>query len=190
MIQVQIVNVYLTPKGEEFVVLLRGDADPRTLPISIGQLEAQSIAIRLYHIEFPRPLTHDLFKSAIERLGAKVTKVVIHDLVNNTFYGKLILESNGETMEIDSRPSDAIAIALRFEAPMFIEEKVLDEAGVIMPASDIPEAKKSPAGSVAPAEPLSTLDRLKLQLGAAIAEERYEEAARLRDEINKLSNSN
>jgi uncharacterized protein len=187
MIRVEIVNVFLTQKGDEFIILLRGSQDDRTLPISIGQLEAQSIAIHLYHVSFPRPLTHDLFKSALEQLGGKVSKVVISDLVDNTFFGRLFIEMKGETIEVDSRPSDAIALALRFAAPIFIEEKVLDEAGVIVPEEMVTEGKPKKEDE---STELSQLELLKQKLGQAIQEERYEDAARLRDELNKITKSN
>jgi uncharacterized protein len=189
MIRVEIANVFLTQKGDEFIVLLRSAEDERTLPISIGQLEAQSIAIQLYHVSFPRPLTHDLFKSAIERLGGKVSKVVINDLTDNTFYGRLFIEMKDETIEVDSRPSDALALALRFSAPIFVEEKVLEEAGVIMPA-EMKDENKPQEEPAEPARQLSPVEQLKRQLGKAILEERYEDAAHLRDEINKITKLN
>lgn len=197
MIPVDVINVFLTAKGDEFIILLKGTGDKRTLPVSIGQLEAQSIAKELYHASFPRPLTHDLFKSALEKLGCKVTKVIICDLIDNTFYARLFFENKGETMEIDSRPSDAIALALRFTAPIFVEEKVMDESGVILaheneaagkPGPDMPKQRKErPETEYRESTPLETL---KAKLVKAIREERYEDAARLRDEINKLTKSN
>jgi bifunctional DNase/RNase len=193
MIPVEVVNVFLTAKGEEFIVLLRGSGDNRTLPISIGQLEAQSIAKELYHASFPRPLTHDLFKSALERLGCKVVKAVVCDLIDNTFYARLFLESKGETIEIDSRPSDAIALALRFTAPIFVEEKVMNESGVIFAHEKNPDSMPDQAGKLLNRKErreTSPLEALKEKLLKAIREERYEDAAVLRDEINKLTKSN
>jgi uncharacterized protein len=190
MIRVDIVNVFLTAKGDEFIVLLKGAGDERTLPISIGQLEAQSIAIHLYHVSFPRPLTHDLFKSVLERFEGKVSKVVIGDLIDNTFYARLFCENKeGASVEIDSRPSDAIALALRFGAPVFVEEKVMDESGVVLPDEKTATAGMQNTKDAMPDES-SSLDALKAGLAKAIREERYEEAAKLRDEINKLTKSN
>jgi len=190
MIRVDIINVFLTEKGDEFIILMRGVGDERTLPVSIGQLEAQSIATQLYHVDFPRPLTHDLFKTALDRIGYKVSRVVISDLINSTFYARLFLEKEGETIEIDSRPSDAIALGLRFSAPIFVEEKVMDESGVILPENmktDSPQKKNGDAekGGVPP-QP----EGLSEQLSRAIREERYEDAAKLRDQLNNLSKSN
>ena len=190
MIRVDIINVFLTAKGDEFIILLRGPDDARTLPISIGQLEAQSIATQLYHVDFPRPLTHDLFKTTLDRTGFKVNKVVISDLIDSTFYARLFIEKNSELIEIDSRPSDAIALALRFSAPIFVEDKVMDESGVILPA-DInsqnvqkkKEEKEEKSDAVSP-------EGLNEQLLRAVREERYEDAAHLRDRLKNLSKSN
>jgi bifunctional DNase/RNase len=191
MLPVDIVNIFLTTKGDEFVILLRGSQDKRTLPISIGQLEAQSIFIQLYHYSFPRPLTHDLFKSVLERFGCKVVKVVISDIVDNTFYARLFIEKEGETVEMDSRPSDAIALAVRFAAPIFVEEAILEKSGIILPDELSGQAAPGPGVEQAgdETEP-PTLDALKAKLAKAIQEERYEDAARLRDAINKLTKSN
>jgi uncharacterized protein len=187
MISVDIVNVYLTAKGDEFIILLKGADDERTLPVSIGQLEAQSIAIQLYHVSFPRPLTHDLFKSVLERMESTVTKVVICDLIDNTFYARLFIKTKGEIIEVDSRPSDAIALALRFGAPLYVEEKVMNESGVIIPPEKQVERMQ---GKKEEHKESSSLETLKAELAKTIREERYENAATIRDEINKLTKSN
>jgi uncharacterized protein len=183
MIHVDIINVFLTEKGDEFIILLRGPEDARTLPISIGQLEAQSIATQLYHVDFPRPLTHDLFKTTLDRLGYKVNRVVISDLIDSTFYARLIIEKDGRMEEIDSRPSDAIALALRFSAPIYVEEKVMDGSGVILPEEENPKKGKGKAEPTSP-------EGLNEQLLRAVREERYEDAAHLRDKLRNLSKSN
>jgi uncharacterized protein len=191
MISVDIVNVFLTEKGDEYIVLLKGREDKRTLPISIGQLEAQSIAMELYHVSFPRPLTHDLFKSSLERLGCKVTKVIISDLIDNTFHARLFFQSKDDTVEIDSRPSDAIALALRFAAPVFVEDKVMDASGIMLPSA-LPNLQNStgrPDNGKETRE-VTPLEALKTKLAKAVREERYEEAAKLRDELGKLTKSN
>jgi bifunctional DNase/RNase len=191
MLPVDIVNIFLTTKGDEFVILLHGPGDQRTLPISIGQLEAQSIFIQLYHYSFPRPLTHDLFKSVLERFGGKVVRVEVTEIVDNTFYARLFIEKDGETIEMDSRPSDAIALAVRFSAPIFVAEAIMDKSGIILP--DELSGQTPPGSAAKPATEEAeapTLDSLKTQLARAIQEERYEDAARLRDAINKLTKSN
>jgi uncharacterized protein len=194
MISVEVANTFLVNMGKEFVILLRSSQDERSLPISIGQLEAQSIAIQLNQVPFPRPLTHDLFKSLLTDLGCKLTSVIICDLVDETFYARLTFDLNGKIYESDSRPSDAIALALRFTAPIFVEDKVMDEAGVIITEEtekedsilpDINETQENLTNKL-----LSPLESLQSQLQNAIQEERYEEAAHLRDEIGRMMKSN
>jgi len=188
MIKVEVANTFLVNMGKEFVILLRGSGDNRTLPISIGQLEAQSIAIQLNQIPFPRPLTHDLFKSVLTEMDCQVVRTEICNLVNETFYARLVLEMNGRKLEVDSRPSDAIALALRFTAPIYVEDRVMDEAGIIIPEeSHIEEEPKEVEEDLSNLSPVEALER---QLKKAIGDERYEEAARLRDEINKITKSN
>jgi hypothetical protein len=193
MLPVDIVNIFLTTKGDEFVILLRSAGDRRTLPISIGQLEAQSIFIKLYHYSFPRPLTHDLFKSVLERFGCKVVKVVISDIVDNTFFARLFIEKDGEVAETDSRPSDAIALAVRFSAPIFVEETIMEKSGIMFPEELVGQTAQTQESTVTQAaeetEP-PTLDALKAKLTKAVHEERYEDAAKLRDAIRKLTKSN
>ena len=190
MIQVEVANTFLVNMGKEFVILLRGSGDDRTLPISIGQLEAQSIAIQLNQIPFPRPLTHDLLKTVIDKLNCKLIRTEITDLVDETFYAKLIFQFKGEEMEVDSRPSDAIALALRSDAPIYVEEKVMDDAGVIIPEESTEEhipAQQEEEDINLEMTPLETLQK---KLKRAIDEERYEDAAKIRDEIDNIAKSN
>jgi len=192
MIQVEVANTFLVSMGKDFVILLKSSEDERTLPIAIGQLEAQSIAIQLNQIPFPRPLTHDLFKTALNELGCKLVRTEICNLVDDTFYARLILQMYGRKIEIDSRPSDAIALALRFTAPIFVEEKVMEEAGIIIPEDA--RIEESISSETAEKEEdisnLSPIEALNRQLKKAILDERYEEAARLRDEIERMAKSN
>jgi bifunctional DNase/RNase len=116
---------------QRVVILKEKDAD-RYLPIWIGHAEADAIAVRLQDVAVARPLTHDLLGSVIATLGARVESVIVNDLSNDTFYAKIILDVNGNTVEIDSRPSDALALAVRVKVPIFAEDAVLDKAGVIM----------------------------------------------------------
>lgn len=192
MILVEVANTFLVNMGKEFVILLRSSSDERSLPISIGQLEAQSIAIQLNQVPFPRPLTHDLFKNFATELKVKLVRAEICDLMDETFYAKLIFESNTKKLEIDSRPSDAIALALRFSAPIYVEERVMDEAGVVMPEEEI-EERKHPEMDIEKEEAetnLTPLEQLNRKLQKAISDEKYEDAARIRDEISKLTKSN
>lgn len=125
-IRVSIVNY------QQRVVILRVKETSRYLPIWIGPSEADSIALKLQDVVVPRPLTHDLLRSVITTLGAVVSRIVVSDLNDDTFYAKIILQVNGTTMEIDSRPSDAIALAVRTDAPIFAYDAVIEMAGVEM----------------------------------------------------------
>jgi bifunctional DNase/RNase len=114
---------------QRVVILKERDAE-RYLPIWIGPAEADAIAVRLQDVQVPRPLTHDLLRSVIDSLGAQVQSVVVSDLSNDTYYARIVLDVNGRSVEIDARPSDAIALAVRARVPIFAAESVLDRAGV------------------------------------------------------------
>lgn len=130
MIEVSVVNVAIDIKSKMPVIVLKEKYGDKTLPIWIGLFEAQAIALAMENIKPPRPLTHDLAKSLIEKLRGKVDRVVINDLRHNTFYAKILIKQNGESIQVDSRPSDAIALALRLKVPIFIEETVLDKVAI------------------------------------------------------------
>lgn len=112
------------------VVILKEKDSDRYLPIWIGPAEADAIAVRLQDVQVARPLTHDLLRDLIEKLGASVDHIVVSDLSNDTFYAKIMLQVDGRSLEIDSRPSDAIALAVRAQVPIFADESVLEKAGV------------------------------------------------------------
>jgi hypothetical protein len=188
MIRVKVANIVLS-RDRGFVILLKGDEDPRALPVFIDQLQAQSIIIVLSGENLPRPLTHDLFVTTLKDLSCELERVEVHDLINDTFYGKLVLKHDGVSQEIDSRPSDAIALAVRVDAPIFVHEKVMDEAGVVVKDEEAEESTDEEAEEGA-SEPPSAVEILKRKLQEAIATEQYEEAARLRDEIRKVTTSN
>jgi len=197
MIQVEVSTTFLSSAGKDFIILLESLEDERTLPISIGQVEAQSIAIHLNKVPFPRPLTHDLFKSLIDESGLKFLRTVVRDLKDDTFYAWLVFEKGNKTVEIDARPSDAIAIALRFCAPIYVEEAVMNTAGVIIPqdtAADIelaqPDTNLTQPQKNEVKAPLTPLESLQKKLEEAVVEERYEEAASLRDEIENFTQFN
>ena len=118
--------------NSQFVVILKEKTAERYLPIWIGPSEANAIAIKLRGDTLPRPLTHDLLLSTIEALGASIAYVVVNDLKNDTFYAEIVLNANGEYLTIDSRPSDAIALAVRSGATIYVEEPVMDRAGLVM----------------------------------------------------------
>lgn len=179
--------------GKEFVILLRSTDDDRTLPISIGQLEAQSIAFQLNDIPFPRPLTHDLFRNVLLEIKGSILRTEICELKDDTFFARLYVKIGEKTLEIDARPSDAIAMALRFSSPIFVDETVMEEAGILISEAELKkengeEIEKETVNDSS-REP-TTIELLRKQLVTAINEEHYEEAARLRDTINKLTQSN
>lgn len=178
----------ISPSDVSFVLLLRGVTDERSLPIFIAATEAQSIAIKLNGKEFPRPLTHDLLKNVLDSYQCTLRKVEVSDLVDNTFHARITLECAGSVSELDSRPSDAIALALRCSAPIYVDENVMDKAGVIVEEKEGEEDEETTlVGEEPEDEPsLSPLDLLHKDLNRAIDEERYEDAASLRDRIKAL----
>ena len=132
MLEMTIDSIRVSLMNYQRVVILRVKESNRYLPIWIGPSEADSIALKLQDVAVPRPLTHDLLRSVIASLGATVSRIVVSDLSNDTFYAKVILQVNGSTMEVDSRPSDAIALAVRTDAPIFADDTVVEKAGVQM----------------------------------------------------------
>jgi bifunctional DNase/RNase len=138
MVEVKIESIRASLMSEHRVVILKDVNSERLLPIWIGRCEAEAIAIRLQNIEISRPLTHDLLNNAIAEMGGKVAHVTVNDLRNNTFYAQILVDLNGRSVKIDSRPSDAIALAVRANATIFVAEHVMAEASII-PESDITE---------------------------------------------------
>jgi hypothetical protein len=132
MIEMKIDSIRVSLMNYQRVVILKEKAANRYLPIWIGPTEADAIAVKLQNIELARPLTHDLLQSVIGSLGAAVNFIVVSELQNDTFFAKLSLNVDGEQVEIDSRPSDALALAVRAGAPIYADEKVLDKAGIIL----------------------------------------------------------
>ncbi len=131
------------------VVILKEKEAERYLPIWIGPAEADAIAVKLQEYQVPRPLTHDLLGNIIGALGAAVSSIIVCDLRNDTFFAKIVLSVDGNQIEIDSRPSDAIALAVRVKVPIFAEETVLDKAGIII---DPETGKPAPARDIPPEE--------------------------------------
>ncbi len=183
-----------TQSGAYALVLSEEDGE-RTLPIIIGAFEAQSIAIALEkEIKPPRPLTHDLFKSFADRFNIIVKQVIIHKLVDGVFYSSLICECDKIEEIIDARTSDAIALATRFNAPIFTFENILDKAGIILKIKDESKLAKSKfkmedlvadvVQETLPSFSNETLDELNKQLDQAVTNEDYELAAKIRDEID------
>ena len=132
MIEMEIESIRASLMNYQRVVILKEKMAERYLPIWIGPAEADAIAVKLQGVTVSRPLTHDLLQSIIDTLGATVNSIIVSDLKNDTFYARIILNVNGEQIEVDSRPSDALALAVRAEVPVYAEETVLDKAGILL----------------------------------------------------------
>ncbi len=176
-----------------YALILKESEGERRLPIIIGQFEAQAIALELEGIKPPRPLTHDLVKNVLDSLGNSLSDVLISELREGTFYARLNVEGNSASHEIDARPSDAIAIAIRFGAPIYVAESVMEEAAAVPETDDGDEEieskserpKKGRERSPAYTKE-SKMEQLQKELNDAISREDYERAAKLRDEIRRL----
>ncbi len=132
MIEMTIDSIRVSLMNYQRVVILKEKMAERYLPIWIGPAEADAIAVKLQDVSVPRPLTHDLLCSVIDNLGGTINSIIVNDLKNDTFYAKIVLNVDGGLMEVDSRPSDALALAVRVEAPIYVEEAVLDKAGILL----------------------------------------------------------
>jgi bifunctional DNase/RNase len=180
-----------------FALVLGEVAGNRRLPIIIGMFEAQAIAIEIEKIIPNRPMTHDLFKSFASSFHFSVEEIIISDLKEGVFFAKIVCSDGLNKTEIDARPSDAIAIGLRFDATIFTYENILAEAGIVLTDQedeDKPEtkpepkakAKKEPAKKAAGEEHKNvSVEKLKEQLKEALDREDYEKAAKIRDELEK-----
>ncbi len=203
-------EVWTVAKAEQQgnAVLVRPLGLEVAVPIFIAPLEAQSILIGLGNVKMPRPLTHDLFLAVLENLEASINRVEIIALREGTFFAKLVLDSSGSEVAIDARPSDCLALAVRVKCPIYIDEAVVDEAGISVkmveerrgdirqeesaaaPATEEPEGGSARQGPEAVHLVRDTeLAALRKKLEAAIEEEDYEEAARLRDRIRDMESS-
>ncbi|MDT7832365.1 bifunctional nuclease family protein [Flavobacteriaceae bacterium S356] len=191
---------YSQTQSGAYALVLSEMEGTRTLPIIIGAFEAQSIAIALEkEIRPPRPLTHDLFKTFSDRFSIKIKQIIIHKLVDGIFFSSLVCERDGVEEVIDTRTSDAIAIAVRFEAPIFTYENILDKAGIYLKIEEElslkedslePEEVEVHLEDVAMSDDVFSklsLDELYQQLNEAVSNENYELAAKIRDEISKRS---
>jgi bifunctional DNase/RNase len=164
MIEVVIDSIRVSLMSQQRIVILREENAERYLPIWIGVYEAESITIALQEVEVARPLTHDLIKNVFQQLGARILRVEVVALRDDTFFGSIVIESNGKTLSIDSRPSDALAIAVRAHVPVLVARSVMDTAGII-PEEDLQEeptaADEKPATSAQPEGDVSE-DRLSV----------------------------
>jgi bifunctional DNase/RNase len=191
-IELQIADIAPSGSSSGAYAMILAEVDGhRRLPIVIGGVEAQAIAIELEKMTPSRPLTHDLFRSLSNAYDIDIEEVLIYNLVEGIFFAKLITTMGGRTAEIDARTSDAVAIAVRFNCPIFCEDFILEQAGVS--ADDVPaeeneseEFEEELQSIIKEDEPSGmSIDELQKQLDLALEREEYEKASRLRDEINK-----
>ncbi len=182
MVQVVVFSLTNTQSiysGElSYTLILKSLSDNRILPMVIGVLEAEAIVVELNGTKTKNPLSHDMFKSALSIMEASIVKVVVTSLKQDTYYAMIAINYKGKTYDIDSRPSDAIALALRFNAPIFVSDEVMDTSSY--PLEGLDDSKEENL------YPKSQLDILKEKLEKALKDELYEEAASLRDEISKI----
>ena len=184
---------YSQTQSGAYALVLAEEEGERRIPIIIGGVEAQSIAIKLEGLEPPRPLTHDLFLNFSKAFGINITEVVIYKLEEGIFYSELVCQKDGEELRIDSRTSDAVALSLRFNCPIYTYESIIESAGIVLDVNkdqelelDIDESIQSTDDSIYSDKSLEELNKL---LQEAVKNEDYEKASEIRDEIQKRSAS-
>ncbi len=164
MLEMTIDSIRVSPMNYQRVVILREKNSDRYLPIWIGPAEADAIAVKLQDLSVPRPLTHDLLRTMIESLGGVIKRILVNDLQNDTFYAKIVIQVDGSEKEIDSRPSDAMALAVRAQVPIFAAEAVMDKAGILLDKETgkpiVPEGAPLGEGEVKAPVPEEELRRL------------------------------
>lgn len=167
MIEVNIDSIRVSLMSQHRVVVLKEVDAERYLPIWIGPFEADAITLQLQGVEVARPLTHDLLKGVIEKMGAKISHITVTELKNDTFFARIVMDVNGDSVEIDARPSDAIALAVRAKAPLFVADEVMENA------------------SIKPETTIDTIDEEMAETGPVSAEEE-EKLSVFRDFIDEL----
>lgn len=173
-------------QSHNYAVVLGELNGNKRLPIVIGGFEAQAIAVAMENMTPNRPLTHDLFKNTLDTFSVELKEIVINNLLDGIFYAQLVCVQNGKEFTIDSRTSDAIAMAVRYQCPIFTMDFILEEAGVILDEGE-QKTKKRPRKKSKKSDDLSVLSLKALNklLDEVLVKEDYEKAAQIRDEINK-----
>lgn len=175
-------------QSNNYAVVLGEQDGVRRLPIVIGGFEAQAIAVAMERMTPTRPLTHDLFKNTLNIFDIELKEIIINDLLDGVFYAKLICQYDNKLIEVDSRTSDALALAVRFNCPVFTYEFILESAGVVLEGDeDTKETVPKASGSAKKGLESYSLDTLNKMLEEAISKEDYEKAAKIRDEITRRS---
>ena len=186
---------YSQTQSGAYALVLGEEKGKRRLPIIIGGFEAQAIAIELEKMAPSRPLTHDLFKNFAEQFEIHINEIIIYNLVEGIFFAKLICEQNGKEIELDSRTSDAIALAVRFSSPIYTYEFVLKTAGIVLEddnySGELDEEELISEDDETNIETVNNLsvEELNAQLDEALNQEDHEMASKIRDEINKRENN-
>ena len=195
-VKLEIVGLsYSQTQSGAYALVLAESGGKRRLPIIIGGFEAQAIAIELEKMVPTRPLTHDLFKNFAQAFSIKVKEIVIYNLVEGIFYSKLICERDGMVTEIDARTSDAIAIGVRFNCPVYTFENILASAGILLDEELLEQEEfgleddESVEESGTPSWKTMSMSELEAQLNEAISNENYELASKIRDEINRRASN-
>ena len=208
IVPVSIFDVYPCPDAHQgagapqsFLVLLKGNVDERVVPITIGHFEGQALAMAMRKIAMPRPLPHDLLRQILEHMGAKVERLGIHTLKKDVFHACLDIDAPGDVFPLDCRPSDGMILATQLGIPLFLSMGVIEKAGRVIEVAEsegvgldgaVDEEEAAPVASIEDdlqdtAEGvMSDLDKLKAHLEWLIAQEAYEEAADVRDQISKM----
>lgn len=193
-VQLVVLGLSASPASNNAYALILKEVDgDRRLPIMIGAFEAQSIALEMEGVIPPRPMTHDLIKNILDSSNFTLSEIYINDLLDGTFFAKMVFEHSG--IEIDCRPSDAIAIAIRCNVPIYVHSDILDETGVTvegnegLPPEESDDMKYLKKEAQASRKPKSRIEQIQTDLDKAIKEENYEKAAALRDELKKLLES-
>jgi len=184
---------YSQTQSGAYALVLGEISGRRRLPIIIGSFEAQAIAIEIEKMTPSRPLTHDLFKSFADAYHINVQEIIIYNLVDGIFYSKLICSDGKKIIEIDARTSDAIAVAVRFDCPIYTFEFILSTAGIVIEGNDFvylenineTAEEKTPVAATSSGFTTLSTDELKTKLQEALSDEAYEKAAKIRDELNK-----
>ena len=199
MTEMEVIAVQLEPNSNQPLVWLKDKEQKVFLPIAIGNFEAVAISIVLYNEPPPRPIAYDLLCAIMDGFDVRVEQVLVSALKDETFFAEITLVRDGEEMSIDSRPSDALALALRVDAPVFVADQVIAEAGLSVDMEDVSleggedniaaiirSARADEAAEEVPDQMTQQVVALRARLQEAVALEEYEEAARLRDEIGRL----
>jgi hypothetical protein len=177
-----------------YALILGEKNGPRRLPVIIGSAEAQAIAIAIEGMEGPRPMTHDLFKNTLETLRTALREIIITDLREGIFFARLVLDREGEIIEVDSRTSDALALATRFDCPIYTYNNILETAGIVLEGEEEYDDNDRELETVSEDNESENLSRMNIKdlntyLEQMLKEENYEEAARIRDELKRRGES-